>query len=150
MAEDGLTDEQWATIQPLIPRQVGRDRGTLNAILYVTSTGCRWENLKKTDYSHHYTTAWRRLKRWKEEGTWKRILDALIPKGYSLGIVKMNELSIDSSRMPAKRGESRLPLMVTNTSRGRSQRAQAGSHNIRQTPAGLHGVRSSGVHHGLP
>jgi transposase len=123
--EDELTDIQWAMIQPLIPRQTGPgkpradDRETLDAILYVTSTGCRWENLKRTDYSHHYTTAWRRLKRWEEDGTWKRIFDSLVSKGYSLGIVKMDELSIDSTTVPAKKGESRLAMTVTSTSRGR-------------------------------
>jgi transposase len=86
--EDKLTDEQCATIQLLIPKQTGPgkpradDRETLDAILYVLSTGCRWENLEKTDYSHHYTTAWRRLKRWEEDGTWKKkILDSLVSKG---------------------------------------------------------------------
>ena len=123
--EDELTDEQWTTIQPLLPKQTGPgkpradDRETLDAILYVTSTGCRWENLRKTDYSHHYTTAWRRMKRWEEDGTWKRILDSLIAKGYSLGIVKMDELSIDSTTVPAKKGASRLVLTVTSTSRAR-------------------------------
>src|SRR5713101_3444939 len=123
--EDELTDEQWATIRPLISKQTGPgkpradDRETLDAILYVLSTGCRWENLKKTDYSHHYTTAWRRLKRWEEDGIWKGMLDALISKGYSLGIVRMNELSIDSTTVPAKKGESRSAMTVTSTSKGR-------------------------------
>jgi transposase len=114
--EDKLTDEQWATIKPLIPGQTGPgkpwayDRETLDAILYVLSTGCRWENLEKTDYSHHYyTTAWRRLKRWgkEEDGTWKKmILDSLVSKGYSLEIVRVDELSIDSTTVPAKKGEA--------------------------------------------
>jgi transposase len=75
MAEDELTDAQWATIEPLIPKQTGAgkpradDKQTLDAILYVLSTGCRWENLERTDYSYSYTTAWRRLKRWEEDGT---------------------------------------------------------------------------------
>src|SRR6059036_3016857 len=48
--EDELTDRQWAMIQPLIPKQTGPgkpradDRETLDAVLYVLSTGCRWEN----------------------------------------------------------------------------------------------------------
>ena len=123
--EDELTDEQWAMIQPLIPKQIGPgkpradDRETLDAILYVMSAGCRWENLEKTLYSHHYSTAWRRLRRWEEDGTWKKILDAFVSKGYSLGIVKMDELSIDSTTVPAKKGERWLALTVTGTSRGR-------------------------------
>jgi transposase len=123
--EDELTDDHWRTIQPLIPIQTGPgkpradDRETLDAILYVLSTGCRWENLEKTDYSRHYTTAWRRLKRWEEDGIWKGMLDALISKGYSVGIVRMDELSIDSTTVPAKKGESRSAMTVTSTSRGR-------------------------------
>jgi transposase len=123
--EDELTDDQWRTIEPLIPKQTGPgkpradDRETLDAILYVLSTGCRWENLEKTDYSRHYTTAWRRLKRWEEDGIWKGMLDALISKGYTLGIVKMDELSIDSTTVPAKKGECRSAMTVTSTSRGR-------------------------------
>jgi transposase len=123
--EDELTDEQWRTMEPLILKQTGPgkpradDRETLDAILYVISTGCRWENLEKTDYSHHYTTAWRRLKRWEEDGTWKKVLDSLVSKGYSLGIVRMDELSIDSTTVPAKKGEEKLAMTVTSTSRGR-------------------------------
>lgn len=40
-------------------------------------------------------------------------LDSLISKGYSLGIVKMDELSIDGTTVPAKKGESRFALTVT-------------------------------------
>ena len=82
-----LTDEQWAIIRSLIPEQTGPgkpradDRETLDAILFVMSAGCRWEDLGKTGYSHHHTTAWRRLRRWEEDGTWKKILDALVSKG---------------------------------------------------------------------
>ena len=120
-----LTDRQWQAIQPLIPKQTGPgkpradDRQTLDAILYVMSTGCRWDDLSKTQYAHSYTTAWRRLKRWEEDGTWKKMLDALVSRGYSLGIVKMDSLSIDSTTVPAKKGERWLALTVTSTSRGR-------------------------------
>jgi transposase len=120
-----MTDEQWSTIQPFIPKQVGRgrpradDRATLGAILYVLSTGCRWDDLSKTQYYHWYTTAWRRLKTWEENGVWKRILDALIARGYALDIVKLDSLSIDSTTVPAKKGASSLALTVTSAYRGR-------------------------------
>jgi transposase len=106
-----LDDESWESIDVLLRRQIGRgrpradDRSTLNAILYVLTTGCRWDDLQSTQYDHCYTTAWRRLKRWEEEGTLKRILDALIANGYSKGIVTMGSLSIDSTTIPAKKGE---------------------------------------------
>lgn len=120
-----LTDQQWKAIQPTIPKQTGRgkpraeDRATLDAILYVLSTGCRWEDLQRTPYGHYYTTAWRRLKRWEENGIWKRILDSLIAQGYSLGIVKMDSLSMDSTTVPAKKGKGWLALTATKGSRER-------------------------------
>jgi len=46
-----LSDEQWAFIQPLLPLKAwtGRpradDRKTLNGILYVLTTGCRWTDM---------------------------------------------------------------------------------------------------------
>jgi len=120
-----LTDHQWSMIQPIIPKQTGRgrpradDRTTLNAILYVLRTGCRWDDLSRTQYAHCYTTAWRRLKRWEENGVLKRMLDSLVAKGYALEIVKMDSLSIDSTTVPAKKGEGSLALTVTSASRER-------------------------------
>ncbi len=120
-----LTDQQWKVIQPFMPEQTGRgkpsadDRATLNAILYVLSTGCRWEDLQKRQYNHYYTTAWRRLKRWEEQGVWKSIVDALISRGYPLGVVKMGSLSIDSTTAPAKKGEDWLAMTVMRGSRER-------------------------------
>ena len=124
MAFRELSDDAWSVIEALLPKQKGRgrprsdDRATINAILYVLTTGCRWDDLSKTQYGHWYTTAWRRLKRWEEQGVWKRILDSLISKGYSR-VVKMDSLSIDSSTVPAKKGEIWLALTVTSGSRER-------------------------------
>jgi putative transposase len=76
-----LTDDQWATIEPLIPvYEVGRPREVdmrevLNAIHYLNRSGCQWDMLphdlppKSTVYDH--------FARWRDDGTWQRIMDAL-------------------------------------------------------------------------
>ena len=76
-----LTDEQWATIEPLIPvHKVGRPREVdmrevLNSILYLNRSGCQWDMIphdllpKSTVYDH--------FAQWRDDGTWQRILDAL-------------------------------------------------------------------------
>jgi putative transposase len=76
-----LTDQQWAIIEPLIPvHAVGRPRindmrEVLNAIFYLSRSGCQWDMLphdlpaKSTVYSH--------FARWRDDGTWQRIMDAL-------------------------------------------------------------------------
>lgn len=76
-----LTDQQWALIEPLIPvPTVGRPRTNdrreiLNAILYLNRSGCQWDMLphdlpaRSTVYNH--------FARWRDDGTWQRVLDAL-------------------------------------------------------------------------
>jgi len=76
-----LTDEQWAIIEPLIPvHDVGRPREVdmrevLNTILYLNRSGCQWDMLphdllaKSTVYDH--------FARWRDDGTWQTIMDAL-------------------------------------------------------------------------
>jgi transposase len=118
-----ITDELWEFIEPLLPpladegRPRADDRTTINAILYVLKTGIPWNDLP--DEYGDDVTAWRRLKSWEAKGVWKRIMDAMVAKGYSTGVVDMKTISIDSDTIPAKKGELLLALMATRGSRGR-------------------------------
>jgi transposase len=104
-----LTDEQWEYIRPLLPpparegKPRADDRRTINAILFVLKTGIPWNDLPK-DYGDD-STANRRLRRWEEQGVWKRVMDALISDGYTDGRLSIDDLSIDSDTIPAKKGE---------------------------------------------
>jgi putative transposase len=75
-----LTDEQWELMEVVIPaaQAGGRPRGVdmrevVNAILYLTRSGCQWDMLphdlpaKSTVYD--YFAAWR------DDGTWQQMLD---------------------------------------------------------------------------
>jgi len=76
-----LTDQQWRIIEPLIPvYTVGRPRQVemrevVNALFYLNRSGCQWDMLphdlpaRSTVYDH--------FARWRDDGTWQRILDAL-------------------------------------------------------------------------
>ena len=76
-----LTDDQWTIIEPLVPvYATGRPREVdmrevLNAIFYQNRSGCQWDMLphdlpaKSTVYDH--------FARWKADGTWQEMLDAL-------------------------------------------------------------------------
>jgi len=103
-----LNDDQWSFVEPLLPPEAkeGRpradDRRTINAILYVLTTGCRWMDLPE-EYGDD-STANLRLRRWEEQGVWRRVMNALVAKGYTLGIVKIDSLSVDSSTVAAKKG----------------------------------------------
>jgi transposase len=117
-----ITDEQWRFIEPLLPplAKEGRprvdDRMTINAILYVLTTGCRWMDLPR-EYGDD-STANLRLRRWEEKGVWGRITEALVQSGNSLGRLSMKRLSIDSTDVAAKKGGSSSATMVIRRSRG--------------------------------
>ena len=77
-----LTDEEWALLEPLMPkaRKSARtdDRRIVNAIFYVLRTGMPWRDLPER-YGP-YTTAYNRFNRWSRRGIWKRIFDTLAAK----------------------------------------------------------------------
>lgn len=77
-----LTDAQWALIRPLLPaaKPGGRPRSVdlrevLNAILYVVRGGVPWRMLPKDlppwGTAHYY------YRRWRIDGTWPKVLEAL-------------------------------------------------------------------------
>ncbi|OPY48617.1 MAG: hypothetical protein A4E48_02646 [Methanosaeta sp. PtaU1.Bin060] len=112
-----LTDEQWLFIKPLLPPQpvVGRkradDRKTINGILYVLVTGCRWREMPQCYGA--YQTVWRRHKVWSEEGVWGKILAALQSKAYALGKLDMNTVTVDSTLIDSKKAVTHRDTMAT-------------------------------------
>ncbi len=77
-----LTDAQWSRIAPLIPsampggrRRTVNVREVVNAVLYLTRTGCQWRNIPHEfppwGTVHYY------YRRWRLDGTWQELHDAL-------------------------------------------------------------------------
>ena len=105
-----LTDKQWSTIQRHIPRpaHTGRprsdDRNTINGIIYVLIAGCRWIEMPKRYGSK--STAHRRLQTWQQKGIWKNILSDAIKSAHKSGKINLQKISVDSSSIPAKKGET--------------------------------------------
>jgi transposase len=104
-----LTDEQWERLEPLLPprKKRGRpradDRRTLNGVLYVLRTGCRWEDVPR-EYGSP-STCWRRLKAWEEDGTWERIWRSLLTLLDDQDKIEWVIAFLDGSFVPAKKGE---------------------------------------------
>jgi putative transposase len=77
-----LTDGQWELIRRFIPPSppIGDDRRTsiravVNAIFYISRGGCAWRMLPK-DFPP-WQTVYGYFARWKRDGTWQKIHDAL-------------------------------------------------------------------------
>src|SRR5512141_1066910 len=73
-----LTDEQWAKLEPHLPRPHRRGsprrvdlREIMNALLYLSRTGCQWRLLP------HDLPPWEKVyyyfSQWRDDGTWERI-----------------------------------------------------------------------------
>ncbi len=79
-----LTDRQWQLIRQLLPQLSRRGRKPIyrrwiiNAILYVARTGCQWRMLPGNfpNWSTVYGIFWR----WRNNGVWKKVHDALRAK----------------------------------------------------------------------
>ena len=76
-----LTDEEWARLQPLLPRHPRQGhrwndhRTVMNGIFHRVRTGCPWRDLPP-QYGN-WKTVYNRHRRWSGDGTWEAILDAL-------------------------------------------------------------------------
>jgi transposase len=114
MSRIGLTERQWAFIRPLVPppAHTGRpradDRRTLDGVLYIVVTGCRWQDLPR-EYGAP-TTVWRRLKRWGEEGVWERIWPAALTDLDMHGQLDWSIAFLDGSFAPTKKGGEHVGL----------------------------------------
>ena len=79
-----VTNRQWQLISQLLqPRKTrGRRpidrRRVVNAALYVVRTGCQWRMLPK-DFPN-WNTVYGVFRQWRNDGTWRRIHDALREK----------------------------------------------------------------------
>jgi transposase len=80
-----LTNEEWAILKPLIPRQkpggrpaVRSKREIVNAILYVLRNGGAWRALPH-DFPP-WNTVYYHFRQWREDGLWEQINDTLRPR----------------------------------------------------------------------
>jgi putative transposase len=80
-----LTEIQWEILRPRLPdaKPGGRPREVdlrevMNTLLYQDRTGCQWELLPHDLLPK--STVFDYFKRWRDDGTWQKIVDALRPK----------------------------------------------------------------------
>ena len=74
-----LSDKQWEKLKKLLPiKENGRGRPleismreAVNAMLYVTKTGCQWENLPSE--FPHYQSVYYHYRKWCLDGTWEQV-----------------------------------------------------------------------------
>ena len=96
-----LNDEQWAAIEPFMPKnQPGArrqdDRRIISGIFHVLKVGCRWQDCP-AEYGPH-TTVYNRFNRWSCKRFWTGMLEALAKAGAAT-----NSVAIDSTYIKVQR-----------------------------------------------
>lgn len=115
MKSKELSDKQWKIMQKHLPKPAGTgrpradDRTTINGILYVLTTGCRWEEMPKRYGSK--STAHRRLQGWQQKGIWNRIVNSATRQAYTSGRLSIKSTAADSTDIPSKKGETGQGMM---------------------------------------
>jgi len=102
-----LSDNQWNMISKHLPKpsKTGRprcnDRTTINGIIYVLISGCRWREIPEKYGSK--STAHLRFQNLQQRGIWKKILSGAIKSAHKQNRINLQKISIDSSTIPAKK-----------------------------------------------
>jgi transposase len=101
MALFWLDDEQWAAIEPFMPKnQPGAhrqdDRRIISGIFHVLKTGCRWQDCP-AEYGPH-TTVYNRFNRWSRKRFWTGMFEALTKASAAT-----NNVAIDATYIKAQR-----------------------------------------------
>ncbi len=109
-----LTDEQWAVLEPLIPkprvRADGRGRpwrdprDVLNGVLWILKTGAHWADLPRR--FPPYQTCHRRYQSWVRAGVLERVLHALAEDCRDRGKLDLSECFVDGTFVIAKKGDA--------------------------------------------
>jgi transposase len=113
VASSDLTNQEWRTIQPLLPlpKKTGRpranDRTVLNAIFFVLHTGCQWKEIPRERYGP-YSTAANRLRAWQSDGTWPRVQSCLLLLLLRKKRINLTTCYLDGSLITSKRGDAPL------------------------------------------
>lgn len=96
-----ITDEFWAVVEPLLPangvrrgRPWADHRRTLEGICWRFRTGSPWRDLPME--FGPFQTVWKRHKRWSVDGTYQRMLDAVVGARLSSEVV-VELMSVDST-----------------------------------------------------
>jgi len=141
-----LTDEQWAVVEPLIPKITPRRdgkgrprvpaRSVLDGVLWILWTGAPWKALP-SEYPP-YQTCHRRMQEWVSQRAFVKILKALAVDLRERGKFDLTEAFVDGTHAGAKRGALSSERLAVDPQQ-RSWQSQTAM--VFRSPLGLRVVR---------
>ena len=123
MRRHELSDAHFRLLEPFLPVAEGPGhpwnphRPSLNGIFWRLRTGCQWRDIPER-YGP-WQTIYDRYVRWRRDGTWDRMLQALHLKLDQQGEMDWEQWSLDSTSIRAHRAAAgaRTKRGATSTSR---------------------------------
>jgi len=100
VARQEISDETWATLEPLLPKPKGRGRpmmdlrSTVEGITWRFRTGAPWRDVPER--FGHWNSIYQRFADWSADGTWARMLATVQSSAASAGAVDWT-VSVDST-----------------------------------------------------
>nr|WP_187291308.1 IS5 family transposase [Cellulomonas flavigena] len=143
-----LSDAQWERIAPLMPLVRGRSRPfrdhrqVVEGIVHRYRCGIAWRDLPER--FGPWQTVWKRHARFSRDGTWDRILTAVLADADAAGDIDW-AVSIDSTINRAHQHATTLPRVTGGTDNHRNLRVEPGDHAIGRSRGGL----STKIHHAV-
>jgi transposase len=103
MTRYDLTDEEFAILKPLLPPErpskpgcpYRSHRQVLNGIFWILRTGAPWRDLPSR-YGP-WSTVFDRYRRWRKQGLWNQMLDALEAQARQMDQIDFTFGAIDGS-----------------------------------------------------
>src|SRR5215216_6634234 len=121
MKRHELTDEQWALVEPHLPRSTARtgrparDRRTLlNGIFWILSTGAPWRDLPER--FGPWQTVYDHFSKWRKGGVFARVIEALQVRLDKDGHIDWDLWSVDGAHVRAAAGADKKVASGTRTS----------------------------------
>jgi transposase len=143
-----LTDAQWEKIAPFFPDRYHHGgpgppwkdhRSVVNGILWRLHTGAPWPDIPER-YGP-WKTVYDRFSRWRQDGTWAKILDALLLRLDKAGFIDRDLWLVDASVIRATRaaaGAKKKSGHATDVGRACvAANAGAAGPCVRSLPRGL-------------
>jgi len=122
MKRHELTDEQWALIEPLLPKRKARTgrpprdpRVMLNGIFWILHTGAPWRDLPER--FGPWQTVYDHFARWRREGVFAQVVEALQIKLDRRGLIDWDLWCMDGSNVRASRAAAGASKKVANGTR---------------------------------
>ncbi|MFF0690777.1 IS5 family transposase [Streptomyces albogriseolus] len=101
MGRGDLSDAEWAQLEPHLPTNVGRGgrwhchRRVINGILFRLRTGLPWRDLPP--HFGKWQTVYDRHRRWSADGTWEKVLRAILAAADAAGRIDWSVVSVGST-----------------------------------------------------